>query len=201
FDYELFRRFARDAKIKKIERIQAFQRARPASNPDRWNGMLVELYRLSRPGWPGLFTRRFPAALRQFLRGYLQRKFGDRPRTLPAWAAAALAALSAVTRLGNPERWWKNRLSMSPQDSPRLRLPFPRFRARPGAPSVPLPPLSVVPRTQGSYHSLFCALRAPDNRAASAHQARELQILANLRQIGTVEFFSQDNDLGNDHTE
>jgi hypothetical protein len=161
--------------------------------------MLVELYRLSRTGWPGVFTWKFAGVLRQFLRGYLQRKFGDRPRTLLAWGAAALAALSAVTRLGNPERWWKKRLTFSPQDSPVLRLPFPRFCRRQG--SVPLPPLSVAPRKEGSYHSLFCALRLPENPAASAHEARELQILTNLRHIGTVEFFAQHNDLSDDHAE
>ncbi len=121
-EYELFTRFAKDATIKKLERILALCRIR-TWQPESWNEMLDELYRLSRPQWPSVFSRQFPGVLHEFLVGFLRRKFAGVPGRLRVAAAATLVAASAITRIGSPERWWKYRLPMINQESPPLRLP------------------------------------------------------------------------------
>ena len=174
FDHELFSRFSEQANIKKLERIQAFSRAR-ADFGTRWNDVLVEAYRLGRARWPGLFSRQFPGALREFLAGYLGRKFGGRPHKLGMLGAAALAGLSAVTRLGNPERWWANRLPTGPRvEKTRSHL----YRQGRDVP----------------YASLFCAPRMPSDSDLTPSGAREVQILRSLREFSMIEFFSQHAD-------
>jgi glycosyltransferase involved in cell wall biosynthesis len=177
FDYELFTRFARHAKIKKIERIQALCRLRTGSR-GRWNEILIELYRLSRARWPGVFSSKFPAALWEFVTGYMRRKLGGHPRELRSAVAVGLVALAAATRIGNPERWWKNRFPVPDQESPPLRLPPPRFRrAR---------PFFASKAQDGIFHSLFCARQL---------KARDFQILGLLQNISTIGCLSQSADL------
>src|SRR5262249_42869627 len=64
FDFELFDRFRRRAKVKKLERTQAFYRIHSASKTTDWNKFLVELYRFSRPRWGGLLSPQFVKTLR-----------------------------------------------------------------------------------------------------------------------------------------
>jgi glycosyltransferase involved in cell wall biosynthesis len=168
FDHELFLRCTRHAKIQKIERLQAFIRVRSGPST-RWE-RFAELYRLDRADWPRLFSREFPHVLREFLKGYLRRKFGGRPRRAVFWGAAVAVGLSALTGVGNPERWWNGRRGL------RLYLP-----------------LFVPKRIAGRFHSLFCAPRFPDRPQCTASEQREFQVLQALRAFSSIEFFAQDS--------
>ena len=85
-DYELFLRYARAGKVKKIERTQALCRLLDVEDSGRWNAMLVELFRHSRRGLAALLEEGLlPTAA--LLRARL------RPaQTVGAVAAVALAA-------------------------------------------------------------------------------------------------------------
>jgi hypothetical protein len=103
FDFELFWRFARAAKIKKIERTLAFYRIHTASKTSDWNKFLVELYRFSRPLWPRLGSAAFARTVRSFVSAYLARRFGAPPRDWRFWTAATVVGALAATGIGNPE--------------------------------------------------------------------------------------------------
>jgi hypothetical protein len=106
FDFELFWRFARGAKIQKIERTLAFYRIHGGGKTSDWNRFLVELYRFSRPLWPPVGTAAFNETLRSFVKGYMGRRFRGRPRDWKFRAMAALVGACAVSRIVNPEALW-----------------------------------------------------------------------------------------------
>ena len=130
FDFELFWRFARTAKIKKIERTLAFYRIHAASKTSDWNRFLVELYRFSRPLWPRFGSAEFSRTVRSFVAGYMSRRFGAQPRDWRFWTVAAIVGVCAITRIVNPEA-----LSFGSFFSPR-RPPQP---GRVGPPRVDAP--------------------------------------------------------------
>jgi glycosyltransferase involved in cell wall biosynthesis len=103
FDFELFWRFARDVKIRKIERTLAFYRIHGGGKTSDWNRFLVELYHFSRPLWPPLGSPAFTQTLRSFLKGYMGRRFPEWQHDWRFWTIGALVGACAVTRIGNPE--------------------------------------------------------------------------------------------------
>lgn len=105
FDFELFFRFASRAKIRKLERTQAFYRIHASAKTSNWQSFEVELYRFSRPLWPRVFSREFRSTWSDFLINYLRRRLGPDWRSAHRWPVAALAALSSLTGVGNPESW------------------------------------------------------------------------------------------------
>ena len=119
FDFELFARFAPIAKVRKIERTQAFYRIHHQSKSSDWNDFLVELYRFSRRRWPRFGTREFLSWWRDYLRYFARRRFAAGLRDSRIWPAMVPVALSTLTGIGNPERlcwpagFWKPRLRPS----------------------------------------------------------------------------------------
>ena len=113
FDFELFFRFAAKAKIRKLERTQAFYRIHAAAKTSDWRRFEVELYRFSRRLWPRPASSEFLAMWRDFVVHYLRRHFGRGPRDRRLWPIAALAALSSLTGVGNPESWSRHWRSSS----------------------------------------------------------------------------------------
>lgn len=103
FDFELFARFVRHGlRIQKLEKTLAFYRLHTASKTSDWASFLAELYRFSRPKWPPVFSRDFRKTLLSFLGSFVRRHVGassDWQQPL----VAGLAAIMAVTGIGNPE--------------------------------------------------------------------------------------------------
>jgi glycosyltransferase involved in cell wall biosynthesis len=188
FDFELFWRFARTArKIRKIERTQAFYRIHVASKTSDWNKFLVELYRFSRPYWPRLHRPQFRNTLRDFVSSYMRRRFGNRVHDAWFWGAASLVAVSAITRIGNPEAF-------------RLRLPNPPI-ARPQPPRAPAAPAVIaelpapdhqVDQSGLRYRSLFCSYHWPRYPGHSGGEIRDFHLLRQLLSISSVVFFAAD---------
>jgi glycosyltransferase involved in cell wall biosynthesis len=193
FDFELFWRFAWKGKIKKLERTMAFYRIHAASKTSDWNKFLIELYRFSRPWWPRLRTAQFRSTLRGYVASYMRRRFGDRPRDAWFWGVAGLVALSASTRIGNPEAL-------------RLRLPKPRTRGAPAQPrriepevpaeqpQAPTPSPEQLglsgPREDLLYRSIFCSQLWPYHPGHSGGEIRDFHLLRRLLTLSRVEFFA-----------
>jgi len=196
FDFELFWRFAWKAKIKKLERTQAFYRIHAASKTSDWNKFLVELYSFSRPWWPPLYSREFRTTFRDFLSSYMRRRFGKRPRDIWFWGIAALVGLSVLTRIGNPEA---------------LRLRLPRARIlQPPEPSQITASRSTagsadlessaglesnrsryhIERTNLRYRSFFCSYHWPRHPGHSGGEIRDFHLLRRLLTISHVEVFA-----------
>jgi glycosyltransferase involved in cell wall biosynthesis len=104
FDFELFHRFVALAKVKKLERVQAFYRIHSSSKSSDWNQFLIELYRFSRPYWPQRISPRFYEIFWDYLHHYFKRRFGERPRSYREWAESLLVSGSLLTKIGNPEK-------------------------------------------------------------------------------------------------
>jgi glycosyltransferase involved in cell wall biosynthesis len=192
FDFELFWRFAWKAKMKKLERTMAFYRIHAASKTSDWNKFLIELYRFSRPWWPRLYTAQFRSTLRGYVVGYMRRRFGNRPRDVWFWGAAALVAASAITRIGNPEAL-------------QLRLPKARARSAPAQPrriavELPTEPQQAPPspeqlglsgaRERLPYRSIFCSRLWPFHPGHSGGEIRDFHLLRRLLTLSRVEFFA-----------
>lgn len=106
YDFELFWRFTRVARVAKLERTLAFYRIHSASKTGGgWRPFQVELYRFSRPRWPRCPTRRFYHTWRDFVGCYMRHRYYGKPRRLRYWAIASAVAAAALFRLGNPESW------------------------------------------------------------------------------------------------
>lgn len=193
-EYDLFVRFARSGKVKKIERTQALCRLPESEDPARWNAVLVELYAHNRRRWPSPWARAFRPRLRDFLRGYLTRKFRAPLSRLKRWAVKTVVALAATTRLFNPERWWAARFPVAERPI-RLQVPPPRFKSAP----VPLAALQAsgggkTPsrRARGNlrFNSLVCAPHLPTHPSRNGAEERDFQLLRRLMELSTVQFFA-----------
>ena len=178
FDFELFFRFSERARIKKLERTQAFYRIHRAAKSSDWRKFLIELYRFSRPSWPGLLDRDFYPYWRDFLGSYARRHFGGKPRTRGQWAILASAAISSLTRAGNPEAL------MAP--SPPAPLGPSASRGHAFMPKRQSYAIDRHPR----YRSFFCSLTFPKHPGHSGGEIRDFHLLRELLRISTVEFFS-----------
>jgi glycosyltransferase involved in cell wall biosynthesis len=98
-DYEFVARLTSGCRVRKLERTQALYRGREVDLAGWWAGC----YRAARRRWPGLLSREFPTVLRRYVAAYMRRKYPGARRGLSFWATAAVVALSAATRVGNPE--------------------------------------------------------------------------------------------------
>jgi glycosyltransferase involved in cell wall biosynthesis len=189
FDYEFVIRLVRQARVHKLERTQALIRIGARETPHRWNAILAELYQYSRPHWPGLLSRQFPTLLVRFLTGYMRRKFRGRPRDPYSLMACLMTALSVVTRLGNPERWWKERFFTPSWGAPPLHLPLPAVRVWP---SLPLVGQEGPPLRDGTlFRTAVSMPRLPLYPGRFGREARFATVLSSLARFSTVEFFSQ----------
>jgi glycosyltransferase involved in cell wall biosynthesis len=179
FDFELFFRFAAKAKIRKLERTNAFYRIHARAKTSDWSEFLVELYRFSRPRWPDRRDPAFYLLWRDFLRGFARRHFGGRPRRPRQWVVLALAGLSALAKVGNPERL------VAPGNRSRRSSPRPNaLEPMPNAGAYTI--RDRAPR----YRSFFCSLILPRHPGHFGGEIRDFHLLRHLLKISTVEFFS-----------
>ena len=191
-DYELFLRYARAGKVKKLERTQALCRMLLVEDRGRWNAMLIELFRHSRRSWPPFWRKGFYRRLRSFIHSYARRKLGGLSR-LSRWTRAALVGLAAATRLVNPERWRAANFAV-PACAARLQVPPPRFMSAP----VPMDRMEAAGVGEGgqprgrsaSFSSLVCAPHVPAHPGRSGREEREYQFLRHLMGLSTVQLFS-----------
>lgn len=117
---DLFRRFAAASKVKKLERTLALARVWVADYGRERQRLLAAAYRFDRPRWPWLFSKRGLIQFKHFVGDYLRWKFPNRGRDPLFYAAAALIAASAATRIGNPMAWWRER---TPRALPAFKKP------------------------------------------------------------------------------
>src|SRR5262249_3003789 len=143
FDFELFFRFARSAKIKKIERTQAFYRIHADSKTSDWNKFLVELYRFSRPLWPRRSSPEVKHLLGDFVRSSWQRRRAG-GGGLARWLQARQVTLAAWTGWGNPEAFGQ----------PHTRRAAAAVKPRPAQPAACSRPID---RSGVIYRSAFCS--------------------------------------------
>lgn len=199
FDFELFWRFARRAKIRKIERTLAFYRIHAASKTSNWNAFLVELYRFSRPRWPRLRSPEYRHTFRSFLGSYMARRVGARPHDFCFWTTAAMVGLSALTRIGNPEAFRFRRGSPSQRSgdsstqSPSAGIPQAAVLTADARPSTLQPPPYTVDTTTQRYRSLFCSFDWPRHPGHSGGEIRDFHLLRRLLSLSAVQVFALRN--------
>jgi glycosyltransferase involved in cell wall biosynthesis len=183
FDFELFYRFSRTAKVRKIERTQAFYRIHTGSKTSSgWDNFLAELYRFSRPLWPRRRTPEFKKVMRDFLTSYLNRRIRGR------WALAnriraACVALSVWTGWGNPEaaalrRARRATAVVTPPEGGRA------LQAGAGA--------LQIDRAAVTYRSYFCSFLWPMHPGLSGGEIRDLHLLRRLLALSRVTFYALD---------
>ena len=192
FDFELFWRFAQKAKIAKLERTQAFYRIHTTSKTSDWSKFLVELYRFSRPLWPGRSSRAFRSWLTGYVGSYMRRCHGSGPRNWRYWARAGLVAGSVFLKIGNPELRAQRRKAAQqpqgpPQPQPDLGLPalpeqFARANYHIGPPGT-------------TYRSIFCSLIWPRHPGHSGGEIRDFHLLRRLLALSRVTFYSLRGDF------
>ncbi len=180
FDFELFHRFARKAKVKKIERTQAFYRIHASSKTSSWENFLVELYRFSRPHWPGRFSRDFLRMMREFLAAYVGRR--PSPTKWRRRLKKARVALSVWTGWGNPEGFGLR----------RARRPAPPVG--PALPAQPPPQTGAcdrpIDRSNLVYRSSFCSFAWPMYPGHSGGEIRDFHLLRHLLSFSRVTYYS-----------
>jgi glycosyltransferase involved in cell wall biosynthesis len=108
-DAELFRRYAAAGNSRKLQRTLALCRVNAAGYTGDRQRMFSDLYRFERPHWPRPWHPAYRRVVRRFLGDYMRWKFAGESNRKLYWLAASLAALSAVTGIGNPMRWWPAR--------------------------------------------------------------------------------------------
>lgn len=207
FDFELFSRFSRIAKVRKIERTLAFYRIHSAAKTAGWNDFEIELYRFSRPHWPPAGSGQFLPTLRDFTQHFMRRKCPQIAVGLRFYWVALWVALSAAVRIGNPEKWRfvarRGERAVAPTAPPNeggsawtsrcpasLGVAEESHRAKP-QPALPL--RSASPR----YHSFFCSYLFPRHPGHSGGEIRDFHILRHLLGISSMEFYAlypQDGD-------
>jgi glycosyltransferase involved in cell wall biosynthesis len=197
FDFELFWRFMWKAKIKKIERVQAFYRIHANAKTSNWNKFLVELYRFSRPWWPRVRSPEFRATLQDFMSSYLNRRFGNRPVDIWLRGVTAAVRLVAITGIGNPEafQFRRPRITMRRRTTDQRALPAQQLDTPEQDPVEPPDPEPLKPEpymidtTQRRYRSLFCGYLWPRHPGHSGGEIRDFHLLRRLLSISSVEYF------------
>jgi glycosyltransferase involved in cell wall biosynthesis len=186
FDFELFFRFAASARVRKIERTIAFYRIHGAAKTADWSNFLVELYRFSRPKWPGLFAPDFGPVLLGFTKGFMSRVWRNRRRGPGFKATALLVAFMAATRIANPEavaRFIRGRLVR------RRRQPAHIPAAIGGYPERSAPP-APLQRAGLRYKALFAAFFLPCYPGISGGEIRDYHLLRELLRFCEVSLVS-----------
>ncbi len=186
FDFELFFRFAASARVRKIERTIAFYRIHGAAKTADWSNFLVELYRFSRPKWPGLFDPQFGPVLRGFTKGFMRRLWRNRRRGPGFKAAALLVAFMAATRIANPEavaKFVRGRLAR------RRRQPAHIPAAIGGNPEASARP-APLQRAGLRYKALFAAFFPPRYPGTSGGEIRDYHLLRELLRFCDVSLLS-----------
>ena len=194
FDFELFFRFAAVAKIKKLERTNAFYRIHTQSKTGgNWTNFLIELYRFSRPKWFPVRTRGFLGILRSYVINYMQRKYDFRKRDLRFWMTATVVAAMVVTRVGNPEALGYKR--------PRKQGKLPQASA--AVPPKRLPSQFYnqeelfshsIQRSNIRHNIFFCSLLLPRYPGYSGGEIRDFHLIRHLLSLSNVHFFALYND-------
>lgn len=186
FDFELFYRFGQKARVRKLERTQALYRIHTQSKTSDWNQFLVELYRFSRPLWPGRRTPEFRGYLRDYVGHYMKRRHGGVTRGRRFWLRAGLTALSVLTRVGNPEAPLRSAKKAAPK---KIAPGKPVLLALPDAPRRAAP--VVAPRRpRPRMRTLFCSFRLPYHPGHSGGEIRDFHIVRHLLDLSQVRYFA-----------
>lgn len=199
FDFELFFRFVGTAKIKKIERTMAFYRIHSAAKTSEWRNFEVELYRFSRSFWPPLYDREFRVVYRDFITHFMRRNFNWLSRGFQFWSIAAIVGISALTRVGNPERF-KRYLSIPPPVQKAVIPPISPVGQSSIAESVsPVNSSTVSGSQKHRYHAeradmkyriTFCSFFWPRHPGMSGGEIRDFHLVKHLLKMNAMEFFA-----------
>jgi len=186
FDFELFFRFMSTARLRKIEKTLAFYRIHDAGKTAGWNSFLVELYRFSRPLWPALSDPDFNRVLLSFTKASMRRVWGQRRRGLAYKVLGILVAITATTRLGNPEAILKRLEDLRTRGSKRNAHIPPEMRGIEDAANRPLP----IKRSSTRYRVVFCSLFLPRYPGFSGGEIRDFHLLRELQRFCDITFVS-----------
>jgi glycosyltransferase involved in cell wall biosynthesis len=181
FDFDLFYRFTATAKIRKLERTNAFYRIHSAGKTRNWSKFLIELYDFSRQRWPGRRAKSFYPFFKGFLKSFARRHFGGRPHSYREWTVFARAALSAATKIGNPE-------ALAARWRPSGRQ-HPRTTGTTSAAKPAIHPYAIEHRAL-RYRSFFCSLVMPRHPGYFGGEIRDFHLVRHLLKFSAVEFFS-----------
>jgi glycosyltransferase involved in cell wall biosynthesis len=184
FDFELFFRFARHARVKKIERLQAFYRIHAASKTSNWSRFLEELYRFSRPWWPRWGSAAFRRTLKDYHRAHMRRRYGPPRRDLRLYAHGVAVGLSAAFGIGNPESLFR---SWNPPAMPTDPLNRQEAAARPRSSAHVL---RLPPRDARAYRSMVSGIMWPRNPGHSGGEIRDFHLLRHLLSLSSIEYFA-----------
>ena len=129
FDFELFFRFRFHAKIQKIEKLIAFYRLHDSGKTAGWHHFLIELYRFSRPWWPGRNEPQFRYTRDDFLNAFMARYWAGRsPSRFAAALHRRIVALIVTRDWLNVEEWLhklqERRRAPLPAPTPQSLQPF-----------------------------------------------------------------------------
>lgn len=193
FDFELFYRISKDAKIKKIERVQAFYRIHADSKTSSWNKFLIELYRFSRPQWPLIMSREFWVTLKSFLKYYMKAYYLHYSiRDFRFWIIATLISISVVLKIGNPE-YLEYKISRRHVNFGKIKsLP----KVKPDLSEITLPDYLMptvtysIDRSRVWHKSIFCCGFLPLHPGYSGGEIRDFHILRHLLSLSEVDFFA-----------
>lgn len=197
FDFELFFRFAANAKIKKIERTTAFYRIHTKSKTGGdWTNFLIELYRFSRPHWMPVWSAEFKGTLRSYLSTYMKRNYGTGKRNWRFWLIAVVVACMVVTRIGNPEALIRKRR--------KAGKPMP-VTALPNTPPAHLYNFRDLPKElieigDTSFSVFFCSLLLPQYPGYSGGEIRDFHLVRHLLKFSKVRFFALYSDTDSART-
>jgi glycosyltransferase involved in cell wall biosynthesis len=191
FDFELMYRFARIARVLKIERTLAFYRIHPEGKTSAWSNFLVELYRFSRERWPDWRDPQFRRVRRDFVTAFMGREWPFSRRTVAYrrlfWLARQALKACVTLRLANPEavasgyRAW-------------------RTGRRPTYPVTPPAGLDQesAPEVRGAdrprYSALFCGFFLPQYPGFSGGEIRDFHLMRRLLGFCRLTFVTSHSD-------
>lgn len=203
FDFELFYRFSKVAKIRKLERVQAFYRIHSGSKTSSWSAFLVELYDFSRPKWPPLRSPGFWSIFKSFLKYYMKSYYQHYRRRDPRfWVVATIVSLSVFFGIGNPEylkSWISSRKRNVKKSASLPQAQLNTIKA--AVENISLPQLEYAINQKTCRHrAFFCSFFLPFHPGYSGGEIRDFHILRHLLSLSQVDFFAlQENPYQDRH--
>lgn len=193
FDFELFYRFSKVAKIRKLERIQAFYRIHSDSKTSVWSAFLVELYSFSRPKWPSLVTPKFWPTFKSFLKYYMKSYYPNRRRRDSRFLiTAVIVSFSVFFKIGNPEylKSWIFRKKCSSKEQ-FLASQTQSNDIKVAVENISLPQVEYpISQQNCRYRAFFCSFFLPLHPGYSGGEIRDFHILRHLLSLCRVDFFA-----------
>ena len=196
FDFELFFRFAWQAKIKKIEKTLAFYRIHGDAKTQNWKQFEIELYRFSRPWWPKLRSREFKTTFRDFFSSFMERNFSGLSRGLRYWGISTLVKFFVLTRMGNPEKFHALLTHFTSTDNSPVSPSLPpssndaTVENGPGITGkYPEYGEIVIDRKNPRYDAIFCSYIWPRHPGYSGGEIRDFHLIRHMLKFCAIDFF------------